>query len=151
MSLAGGLSKGDRVSIKGAPATVLGPPSRPAAASISVAVRFDDGRVLDVRVVWEGTGTFRGHTHGRDMDSTPSVDSIANDWQTQWHVKPASRSGPPLAGGYFRDDRVVHKGILGTVVGKPARAALANLSVSVRLDNGNMIDARVNDLELQSE
>lgn len=50
MSLAGGLSKGDLVTYRGAPATVEGPPARSACKNVSVAVRCSDGRILDVRV-----------------------------------------------------------------------------------------------------
>mmetsp|Transcript_82436 Transcript_82436/g.229742 ORF Transcript_82436/g.229742 Transcript_82436/m.229742 type:complete len:552 (-) Transcript_82436:90-1745(-) len=50
MQLAGGFCRGDRVSYDGRDATVVGLPGRPAAAGISVAVRFDDGHTHDVRV-----------------------------------------------------------------------------------------------------
>lgn len=50
MELAGGFQKGDRVLYQGMFATVIGRPARPAAARISVAVRYDTGEVADVRV-----------------------------------------------------------------------------------------------------
>jgi Ca2+-binding EF-hand superfamily protein len=50
MSLAGGFKVGDRVSAAGRLGTVLGGPARAACIRLSVAVRFDDGRIVDERV-----------------------------------------------------------------------------------------------------
>jgi len=51
MALAAGFGKGDRVACDGGVlATVLGPPARKACQGVSVALRYDDGRVADVRV-----------------------------------------------------------------------------------------------------
>mmetsp|Transcript_67050 Transcript_67050/g.160722 ORF Transcript_67050/g.160722 Transcript_67050/m.160722 type:complete len:385 (-) Transcript_67050:397-1551(-) len=49
MELAGGLRKGDRVSVNGVMGTVLGPPARIVAAKLSVTVGYDDGTTADVR------------------------------------------------------------------------------------------------------
>lgn len=50
MELAGGLRKGDLVQYKGTACTVFGPPARKALAKLSVAVRTDDGRIIDARI-----------------------------------------------------------------------------------------------------
>jgi len=50
MSLAGGWRVGDRVVINGVTGHVAGRPARPAAAAVSVAVHYDDGRLVDERV-----------------------------------------------------------------------------------------------------
>jgi len=50
MSLAGGLAVGDRVACRGLPGTVVGGPARAACIRLSVAVRYDDGRIADERV-----------------------------------------------------------------------------------------------------
>merc|ERR1712137_1446930 len=50
MSLAGGLKVGDRVSCLGRLGTVVGGPARAACIRLSVAVRYDDGRIMDERV-----------------------------------------------------------------------------------------------------
>jgi len=47
--LAGGFFPGDRVTVDGLPATVIGPPSRPAAIKVSVSLRYDHGVVADER------------------------------------------------------------------------------------------------------
>jgi len=51
MALAGGLAVGDRVVCRGLPGTVVGGPARAACNRLSVAVRYDDGRIADERVV----------------------------------------------------------------------------------------------------
>lgn len=51
MTLAGGLAVGDRVICRGLPGTVQGGPARAACNRLSVAVRYDDGRIADERVV----------------------------------------------------------------------------------------------------
>lgn len=51
-ALAGGYRVGDRVLCRGLPGTVTGPPARKAVASLSVAVRYDDGRCVDERTTF---------------------------------------------------------------------------------------------------
>jgi len=55
----------------------------------------------------------------------------------------------PLAGGFFKGDLVTYNGAPGKVVGRPARAALRNISVAVRLDSGALDDVRVAKLTLR--
>jgi len=56
-----------------------------------------------------------------------------------------------LAGGFAVGDRVICRGLPGTVVGGPARAACNRLSVAVRYDDGRIADERVVNLELLVE
>lgn len=56
-----------------------------------------------------------------------------------------------LAGGLAVGDRVVCRGLVGTVVGGPARKACIRLSVAVRYDDGRILDERVADMELLLE
>jgi len=53
-----------------------------------------------------------------------------------------------LAGGFYKGDRVACNGRLGTVFGKPARAACARISVAVMYDDGQMVDERVVNVSL---
>lgn len=56
----------------------------------------------------------------------------------------------PLAGEFFAGDNVLFNGARATVVGPAARKACANVSVSIRFDNGAIQDARVALLQLLS-
>jgi len=51
MSLAGGYTVGDRVECNGRAGSVVGGPARAACIRLSVAVRYDDGRIADERVL----------------------------------------------------------------------------------------------------
>lgn len=50
MTLAGGLTVGDQIVCRGLPGVVVGGPARAACIRLSVAVRYDDGRIADERV-----------------------------------------------------------------------------------------------------
>mmetsp|Transcript_1854 Transcript_1854/g.4688 ORF Transcript_1854/g.4688 Transcript_1854/m.4688 type:complete len:373 (+) Transcript_1854:84-1202(+) len=56
----------------------------------------------------------------------------------------------PLAGDFQKGDRVVVAGEMGTVLGRPARAAAARLSVSVHFDAGHVSDVRVANIQVAS-
>lgn len=49
-ALAGGFQKGDQALLGGQPVTVQGPPARKQLINLSVSIRYNDGRVQDVRV-----------------------------------------------------------------------------------------------------
>eukprot|EP00930_Biecheleria_cincta_P053806 TRINITY_DN3951_c0_g1_i1.p1 TRINITY_DN3951_c0_g1~~TRINITY_DN3951_c0_g1_i1.p1 ORF type:complete len:658 (-),score=115.08 TRINITY_DN3951_c0_g1_i1:71-2044(-) len=107
--LAGGLHVGDLLYCGRDPVVVAGPPARAACADISVAVRYEEGHVIDRRLTSLSTQPSDAH-HGRSNDSyslghrtrrdqvalKPMGGDIAENWDAGNPLHQSFDAGPKL-------------------------------------------------------
>lgn len=93
MSLAGGYTVGDRVVCGGRTGTVVGGPARAACIRLSVAVRYDDGRIADERVAGLELLVEEQYDDEEEQVPMPSPPATLQDQPTQQQLASDSMWG----------------------------------------------------------